>query len=378
MIRALLCSSLVLLVAQATLLNDYTFDRYLAEFRKTYEPAERAVRQSIFEGKLLHIRNHNADSTSSYQKGVNAFTDLHDHELRVRGINKALLHNQRRSIPQQPALMNAQPITDLPSSVDWRNHKPSVVSAVKNQGVCGSCWTFASAETVESHWALKTGHLEALSEQFILDCIPNPSGCGGTGGCGGGTAALAFEGLREHGGIPSEWTYPYISGLGGNASCRAPGPIPVQQPHSGSIMLAANVTGHVSLPTNSYAAMLRAVATVGPLTITVDAGGWHDYRSGVFDGGNHTNPDLDHLVQLVGYGTEEGKDYWLIRNSWTPEWGSDGYIKVARHPDGDAPCGMDITPADGDGCSSGGPAAVKVCGVSGVLYDGAYPQLGSF
>jgi cathepsin L len=123
--------------------------------------------------------------------------------------------------------------------------------------------------------------------------------------------------------------------------------------------------------------MLEAVATKGPITITVDAGGWHDYATGIFDGGNHTNPDLDHLVQLMGYGSEDGKDYWLIRNSWTPEWGENGYIRVARHSQDSAPCGMDITPADGDGCK-GGPTVVKVCGVSGVLYDGAYPLLGVF
>jgi len=369
----LLCCTGAVFAAQKDM-EHYTFDAFISEFRKSYSPAEHAQRKSIFETRLASIRNHNANPESSYKLGVNAFSDMHESERRIRGIDKALLHHQRLSVPAAPA---PRDLSHLPSSVDWRKHEPNVISAVKNQGVCGSCWTFASAETVESHWALKTGHLEALSEQFILDCIPNPDQCGGTGGCGGGTSALAFEGLSKHGGIPSEWTYAYVSGLGGNQTCRAPSQIPAQQPHSGSIMLAANVTGHVSLPTNSYSAMLEAVATKGPITITVDAGGWHDYATGIFDGGNHTNPDLDHLVQLMGYGSEGGKDYWIIRNSWTPEWGEDGYIRVARHSQDAAPCGMDITPADGDGCK-GGPTAVKVCGVSGVLYDGAYPILGVF
>ena len=96
-------------------------------------------------------------------------------------------------------------------------------------------------------------------------------------------------------------------------------PLRPEQPHHGGVMAAANVTGRVSLPTNSYTDMLHAVATVGPLTVTVDAGAWHDYESGVFTGGNHTNPDLDHLDQLIGYGTDaNGGDYWTIRNSWTP------------------------------------------------------------
>ena len=78
--------------------------------------------------------------------------------------------------------------------------------------------------------------------------------------------------------------------------------------------------------------MMKAIATVGPMAISVDAGKWHDYESGIFSGGNKTDPELDHLVQLVGYGTdpESGGDYWLVRNSWTPLWGEAGYIRLAR------------------------------------------------
>ena len=141
-------------------------------------------------------------------------------------------------------------------------------------------------------------------------------------------------------------------------------------------MAAANVTGRVSLPTNSYTDMLHAVATVGPLTVTVDAGAWHDYEEGVFTGGNMTNPTLNHLVQLIGFGTDDSLgDYWTIRNSWTPLWGESGFIRLKRYgAKGDVPCGTDLNPLDGDGCQ-GGPPTVKVCGQSGVLYDGAYPTV---
>ena len=94
----------------------------------------------------------------------------------------------------------------------------------------------------------------------------------------------------------------------------------------------------------------------------------HDYESGIFTGGNKTNPDLDHLVQLVGYGTDSGTPYWLIRNSWTPTWGHHGYIRLARTTD----CGIDVTPLDGNGCA-GGPPTVKVCGQNGMLFDAVYP-----
>ena len=115
--------------------------------------------------------------------------------------------------------------------------------------------------------------------------------------------------------MPSEWEYPYISGTGKAGQCHGTSPFPPEHPHSGAVMNAANVTGHVVIPSNNYGAMMAAIATVGPLAISVDAGAWHDYAGGVFNGGNHTNPTLDHLVQLVGYGTDpKHGDYWLVRH----------------------------------------------------------------
>ena len=173
--------------------------------------------------------------------------------------------------------------------------------------------------------------------------------------------------------MPSEWTYPYLSGTGKAGTCHGTTPFPPEHPHSGSVMNAANITGHVVVPSNNYNAMMTAIATMGPLAISVDAGAWHDYSGGVFTGGNHTNPTLDHLVQLVGYGTDpQHGDYWLVRNSWTPLWGEEGYIRLARSAT--PTCGMDVNPLDGNGCK-GGPAAVKVCGQSGVLYDAVYPTV---
>jgi cathepsin L len=134
----------------------------------------------------------------------------------------------------------------------------------------------------------------------------------------GGTAKLAYDKLKELGGMPSEWTYPYTSGNFGAAEYCHGTPLVPAAPHFGRVSKAVNVTGMTAVTSNDYAAVMTAIATVGPMTITVDAGGWHDYAEGVFTGGNHTNPDLDHLVQLVGYGTDPKLgDYWLVRNSWT-------------------------------------------------------------
>jgi len=126
-----------------------------------------------------------------------------------------------------------------------------------------------------------------------------------------------------------------------------------------------NVTGNQQLP------VLTAVATQGPLVINVDASSWFGYESGVFNGCNQQNPDIDHVVQLVGYDTDPNYgDYWLVRNSWNAGWGEDGYIRLARPKQ--ISCGTDLNPQDGTGCN-GGPPTVTVCGTCGILFDVTYP-----
>jgi cathepsin L len=139
----------------------------------------------------------------------------------------------------------------------------------------------------------------------------------------------------------------------------------------------AAISGYNIITSNSYSELMDAIANVGPVGITVDASQWSSYSGGVFDGCNQENPDLDHGVLLVGYGTDdELGDYWLVRNSWGPAWGEKGYIRIARTDDEENRCGVDITPADGTGCKDG-PANVTVCGTCGILYDNSYPTGGA-
>ncbi len=223
-------------------LNTYDFEAYQAEFNKVYSgDSEAVLRKRIFEDRLKDIIAHNEDSSKSYKRGVNHFTDYTLEEMKsVRGLHKGLLyqgHHERRRLQQRSTrAVN----TSLPDTVDWRTK--NVLTPVKNQGQCGSCWTFASTETLETHVAIKTGVLQELSEQFILDCTPNPKQCGGTGGCGGGTAELAYTQLKKLGGMPSEYTYPYISGTGKAGSCHGV-PLPPPSPHHGTPMATAKVMG---------------------------------------------------------------------------------------------------------------------------------------
>jgi cathepsin L len=197
-------------------LNDYNFAKWQAEFGKSYSSAaERDLREAIFTAKLESIRAHNDNPAHRYKRGVNHMTDRSAAELAsLNGLDRGLLFAKKAAEPEAAEPVRTLP---LPPSQDWR--RVGAVTPVKDQGACGSCWSFASAETLESHWFLKTGELMELSEQFILDCTPNPKQCGGQGGCAGGTAALAYDQLKEYGGAPSEWKYAYISGNGSAGVC---------------------------------------------------------------------------------------------------------------------------------------------------------------
>jgi cathepsin L len=165
-------------------LGNYTFADYEIEFGRVYSSgAERAWRQGVVERRLAMVRRHNARPGVTWHRGVNHLTDRTEAELQeMRGLDRSLHFAARPEAGLQPPpavlLDDSLSPQDLPPAVDWR--EKNVVTPVKNQGSCGSCWTFASAETLESHMAIKHGShmLQELSEQFILDCTPNPHECG--------------------------------------------------------------------------------------------------------------------------------------------------------------------------------------------------------
>jgi len=321
--------------------------------KKTYSPEEAQMRREIFVSHLASIRQHNADPSRTWKKGVNNMTDWTDEEFKqILGLKKGIvyLNKDHDSTEWQPISLDA-----LPASVDWRNK--GIITAVKNQGSCGSCWTFGTAETIESFWALAGKQLPVLSEQQIVDCTPNPNDCGGTGGCGGGTPELAYTQIIKLGGLTSETQYPYTAQDG--------------QCYYNQTKAVAKLRGYVVLPSNHYTPVMQTVATKGPLVINVDASAWSAYESGVFTGCDPNSIDIDHVVQLVGYGTDStGNDYWLVRNSWGAFWGESGYIRINRSSV--VHCGTDSSPQDGTGCN-GGPPTVTVCGECGILYDVSYP-----
>ena len=340
----------------------YSFDAYLTEYSKQYpNPNEHFLRSTLFHRRLHEALTHNADATKSWKKGINHFSDWTEVELaKTRGYKRSLGYAMRAA--GYPAAPPVTTMDSLPATVDWRA-VPGILSAIKDQGQCGSCWTFASSATVESRWATTSGTMSDVSPQQIASCTSNPADCGGSGGCEGGIAEVAFASIIANGGIASEWAYPYVSYYGQDFACK-------YGPTNKTTSPAIKLSSYVALATNDYNATMAAIAE-GPIAITVDAQVWHSYESGIFDGCNQANPTLDHNVQLVGYGTEGTVPYWIVRNSWSPYFGEKGFIRLLRDTTTQR-CGTDTAPSQGSGCNNG-PPSVKVCGTCGILFDNSYP-----
>jgi len=375
----------------------YGLAEYAKEFGKSYAPSELEMRSALLADRLSTIRSH--PETSSWRMGVNHLTDRTEEELKsIRGYDKAEMYARRRFAAQKTEYAVAYkdaPKSNPSNSVcnsdletqysycDWRD--AGVVTAVKDQGGCGSCWSFAGIETLESAWAIATGQLEDLSEQQMLDCSPNPQECGGTGGCGGATSEIGYASfIANGGGVVSEFDYPYESYGGKNFQCRCDYNARLfratslrrrsYEPKSAIV----NVTNFVRLPENDQEATMEALTNIGPLSVSMDASIWYLYDGGVFTGcpADGEDVDIDHALELVGFGddADSGLSYWIVRNSWGASWGEDGYIRILRTPNV-LHCSTDDEPYDGSDCRNvtDPTPEVKVCGACGILYDVNYP-----
>jgi len=331
--------------------TSYMYAQYVKDFKKADSNAMSGAGAENFEKNIDFINKHNADPSKTWFATVNEFSDWTNEEFRQRRA-----HGTRSHAHALSGAAAHEEFASAPDSLDWRK-KSGVVTEVKNQGACGSCWAFSTIETLESAVAIATNHsAPVLSPQQVVSCAPNPKKCGGTGGCQGSTQELGFS--YTEAGLTTDANYEYTQETG---TC-----------DKEKIKPVVKNAGFVRLPTNNYTALINALANVGPIAISVAAGGsgWQTYGGGVYTG--NCGFDQDHAVQLVGYGTDSGKDYWIVRNSWAESWGEDGYIRIGRYGEGKEPCGMDTTPGDGSACA-GDTKPLKLCGLCGILSDSSYP-----
>ena len=278
-------AALIAAVAQAkptiSDLENYTFDKFVQDFSLDtffHGPADLAERQALFEAELKRVIAHN-NSKASWKETVNHMSHLTATEKKAfRGRTKG----KYSAFATKKNSFNLG-LSELPVSVDWRTK--GVVSPVKDQGMCGSCWAFASTETVESHAAINSGVLLELSTQQMAACSPNPDQCGGTGNCHGATAEVAFAYVASSAGMVTAAEYPYAEYYGREKACAVP---------AGAT--SVSITGYTKLIENSYDDLMNHIANVGPMSISVDASNWSSYSSGIFNGCNQVNPDIDHAV----------------------------------------------------------------------------------
>lgn len=310
--------------AVGTLLRiDDAFGTWKREHGIRYKSSEEdAYRREVFYNNSRYVDWSNGAGRSVVLK-LNKFAGLTNDEFTKKYLNGGNFQVVRRN--REPDWMLV-PDT-LPGEVDWV--AAGAVTPVKNQGDCGSCWSFSSTGAMEGAWFLKTGELVSLSEQQLVDC----SSPEGNQGCNGGFMDNAFEYVIKNGGICSEGAYSYQGVQGTCQKC-----VPV-----------ANFTSYMDvLANNSYA--LQAAVAQQPVSVAVEADGldWQFYFGGVVTDGCGLN--LDHGVLVVGYGTiynSQQQPYWKVKNSWGADWGMGGYILIGR---GDAygaagECGIQMVPS---------------------------------
>jgi hypothetical protein len=274
------------------------FSTFMVNFDKQYaSPEEFETRMAIFEENLNKIDRMNADLIAQGNDAVNGvgpFTDLTEEEFKATYLMK-----DYTPFPRTEELVYGAPEAD---DVDWR--QKGAITAVKDQGQCGSCWAFSATAAIESYNFLAGKGLLVLSPQQIVSCDTRD------GGCNGGNTESAYQYVHTAGGQELEASYPYTSGHGVRGSCRF-------DPSK----IAARITGYRSVARSETA--LAAALNQGPVSVCLAADAFQHYTGGIL---TSCPGRIDHCVQAVGYAA----DHWIVRNSWSTRWGEGGYIRIKR------------------------------------------------
>lgn len=302
------------------------FSIFQERFSKRYNSIqELETRFAIFKNNFINILSHNADHNQNFTMGVNQFTDLTPEEFRVQYVG-----GLKTEVGSYGCKSFTSSRSGLPESIDWRTK--GAVTSVKDQGQCGSCWTFSATGAVEGAWAIANGQLVDLSEQELVDCATGLSY--GSHGCSGGEMNGAFKFIIENGQC-SNSVYPYTSGTT-KTSC-----------HCQKCSAVAHISSCSDVKPNDQISLKAAVA-MQPVAIAISADTklFQSYSGGVITSSS-CYTSLDHGVLIVGYGSENGQDYWLVKNSWGTSWGQAGYVKIARSSSTNDPgvCGIAMSPS---------------------------------
>ena len=290
----------------------FKFQQYLSEHGKSYRTVEEyEYRLENFMKKDAFINWHNA-SGESYTVGHNKFSDWADWEYKNILTHSPMPEHEKNYVDLPEA--NATPI-------DWRSK--GAVTPVKDQGQCGSCWSFSATGALEGAHKIKTGTLKSFSEQELVDCST------ANYGCNGGWQYKAFKYWQTNY-AELETSYPYTARDG---ACK----------YSSTQHTTTKDGGYANVQGSNVSAMKTALAQQ-PLSVSVDAesNGFGYYKSGIYSSST-CGTSLDHATLVVGWGSSNGQEYWIMKNSWGTSWGEKGYMRLAIQ-DGAGICGIQKEP----------------------------------
>ena len=306
-------------VSSAINMAEFEFMNYVTKFQKNYDDvAEFETRMALFNATNAKIEALNAQNSGSYKAGHNHMSDWTDEEYRsMLGL-----------VLPEDHMDDETPFEGTPNSsgMDWRTDPRHALTAVKDQGQCGSCWAFSATETVESAYILAGNDAVVMSPQELVDCS---KGLLSNHGCNGGMYYNAWKWEKSHYAM-KESDYPYVSGTTKKANPEC------SYDESKGV---AEVKSYTQVKANVDS--IKAAVEQQPLSIAVmaDNDAFRNYTSGVITA-DQCPGRIDHAIQAVGWGNDGTQDYFIVRNSWNTVWGDKGFAKLAADDSGDGTCGM--------------------------------------